>query len=361
MMKAWVLSGINNIGFKEVDVPLPQPGEVLVKVKAAGICGSDIPRVYKTGAHKMPLIPGHEFSGEVTAIGKNASSAWMGKRVGIYPLIPCGECAPCKSGHPETCRDYDYLGSRRDGAFAEFVAVPEANLVELPGNVSFIQAAMLEPMAVAVHAMRMGIGISDRFLPLDARIAVCGLGSIGLLLTMFLKERGYRNIYVIGNKESQKERAALFGITEENFYDSRNGDAVKWLMDRTGGADAFFECVGKNECVISGIESTVPGARIVLVGNPYSDMSLDKTTYWKILRNQLMVMGSWNSTFYQGDYSYTGTDDWSYVIKSLKDKRIAPESLISHEMALDELEKGLLLMKEKREDYCKVMLITDGN
>jgi len=102
----------------------------------------------------MPLIIGHEFSGEIAQCGEKADSAWKGKRVGIFPLIPCGECTPCHNKMYEMCRHYSYLDSRRNGAFAEYVSVPEWNLIELPNNVSYEQAAMLEPMAVAAHSMR---------------------------------------------------------------------------------------------------------------------------------------------------------------------------------------------------------------
>ncbi|MBR0119687.1 MAG: alcohol dehydrogenase catalytic domain-containing protein, partial [Eubacterium sp.] len=123
-MKAWVLHQINDIRYEEVATPeVSNTGssgsEVLVKVCAAGICGSDIPRIYETGAHKMPLIPGHEFAGEVADVGEGDEAGWIGKRVGIYPLIPCRKCHSCLQDQYELCRDYDYIGSRRDGAFAE--------------------------------------------------------------------------------------------------------------------------------------------------------------------------------------------------------------------------------------------------
>ncbi|MBR1523894.1 MAG: galactitol-1-phosphate 5-dehydrogenase [Lachnospiraceae bacterium] len=352
-MKAWVLHDINDIRYEDAEIPMPDPDEVRVRVKAAGICGSDIPRIYKTGAHKMPLIPGHEFSGVVEGIGNEANSYWMGKRVGIYPLIPCGKCKPCKSGHPEMCRDYDYIGSRRDGAFAEYVAVPADNLIEIPESVSFEQAAMLEPMAVAVHAMRKGVGENDTAVSSDARIVVCGMGTIGLLLTMFLKERGYKNVFAIGNKDTQKERVVSLGISPDNYCDSASEDVVKWLQETVGGADVYFECVGKNECVSYGVDGTAPGGRIVLVGNPYSDMQLRKDVYWKILRNQLHVMGTWNSTFLQRD------DDWGYVIRRLEEGKIHPEGFITHRLRSEELEKGFRIMKDKTEDYCKIIRMSE--
>lgn len=153
-MRAYVLHGIDDLRLEETALPEIKEREVLVKVMAAGICGSDIPRIYKTGTYSYPLTPGHEFSGTVIKTGPEADKKWMGKRVGIFPLIPCGECEPCRKKQYEMCRHYSYLGSRTNGGFAEYAAVPEENLIELPEEVSYEVAAMLEPMAVAVHAMR---------------------------------------------------------------------------------------------------------------------------------------------------------------------------------------------------------------
>ena len=345
-MKAWVLHGINDLRYETVDDPVISAREVLVSVKAAGICGSDIPRIYQTGAHVHPLIPGHEFAGVVTGIGADVDKEWMGVRVGVFPLIPCKECAPCKRKQYEMCRNYSYLGSRRDGGFAEYVTVPAGNLIRLPDNVAYEEAAMLEPMAVAVHAMR-------RINPIDTDIVtVCGLGTIGLLLVMFLKEVGVENILVIGNKEFQKQTALTLGILEDNYCDSRTCDVAKWIADRTdgNGTDVFYECVGKNETFAQAIDCTAVAGRICLVGNPYSDMRLEQSIYWKILRNQLLITGTWNSSFTNRE-----DDDWHYVVERLESKRIDPSKLISHRLALEELENGLHIMRDKTEDYIKVM------
>ena len=369
-MKAWVLQGIDSLVLKEVPVPALGSGEVLVAVRAAGICGSDIPRVYRTGAHRHPLIPGHEFSGEVVELGENVDRSWLGKRVGVFPLIPCRSCEPCRRKQYEMCRNYDYLGSRRDGGFAEYVAVPVWNLLALPQSVSYEEAAMLEPMAVAVHAMRRMLSESDIWISENGKragfageaeaekkagnisVAVCGLGTIGLLLLMFLKEAGVREVYAVGNKDFQKEMAKKLGVTEEFYCDSRRQDQHQWLMERTGGrgVDQYYECVGKSETYELAVDGTAPAGRVVLVGNPYSDMMLKKEVYWKILRNQLTILGTWNSSFTQEP-----GDDWHYVLERLAQGRIAPAGMISHRFALAELRKGLELMRDKREDYVKVM------
>lgn len=351
-MKAWVLHGIDDFRYEEHEEPVPADGEVLVHVRAAGICGSDIPRVYQTGAHIHPLVLGHEFSGDVVKTEERFRDKWLGKRVGVFPLIPCGMCVPCCSRQYEMCRNYSYLGSRRDGAFTDYVAVPEANLIELPDNVTYEQAAMLEPMSVAVHAMRRGFALSRGKSASELTAAVCGLGTIGLFMVMFLRQAGVKNILAAGNKDFQKKQLSELGIPKEQYCDSRQCDVHRWIMDRTDGAgvDLFFECVGKNETVLQAVESTMPAGGVVLLGNPYSDMHFRKNVYWKILRNQLMVTGTWNSSFTHED-----TDDWHYVLDCLKSRTVAPEGMISHTYSMEQLIDGFHIMRDKTEDYVKIM------
>jgi len=345
-MKAWVLHDINNFILEDVETPSPGDNEVLLRVRAVGICGSDIPRIYKNGTYSYPLIPGHEFSGEVVLCGNDVPGEWMGHRAGVFPLIPCGECLPCRKKQYEMCRHYSYLGSRRAGGFAEYVTVPVDNLLRLPENVSFEEAAMLEPMGVAVHAMR-------RVHPAKTDvIAICGLGTIGLLLLMFLKESGVKKILVIGNKDFQKQHVMKLGIAEDDYCDIRVQDVDLWLKEKTEnkGADVFFECVGKNDTVSLAVRSAAPAGRVMLMGNPYSDMKLDRDTYWKILRNQLIVTGSWNSSFTNDE-----EDDWHYVLRLLEEKSVSPTEIISHRFGIEDLEKGFHIMRDKSEDYVKIM------
>ena len=354
-MKAWVLEGIGDIRLENIDKPVPGENEVLVNVRAAGICGSDVPRTYDTGAHKMPLIIGHEFSGIVE---DDATSKWSGKSVGIFPLIPCRKCGPCQSGHYEMCRSYSYIGSRRNGAFAEYVTVPAWNLIELPESVPFEEAAMLEPMSVAVHAMKIGLGSKESISVAEKnnkKIVVCGLGTIGLLLVQFLIEAGFKNLYLIGNKELQKNLAEKIGVPAERICDNKKEDAAQWLAQKTGGADGYFECVGRNESISLAVDSVAPGGRVILVGNPYSDISFSRNTYWKILRNQLTILGTWNSSFLGAGTS----DDWHYVLDRLESKRINPSVLITHRYPIEKLDTGLNIMKNKTEEYCKIMVINE--
>ena len=341
-MKAYNLRGVSDLQFENVDIPVPEDSETLVQIKAAGICGSDIPRIFVNGTYHFPTIPGHEFSG---------IDVKTKKRVGVFPLIPCRKCKPCRDGRYEMCRNYSYLGSRTDGGFAEYAAVPEWNMIELPDNVTFEQAAMLEPMAVAVHAMR---SISPSC---DDTVAVMGLGTIGMLLVMFLLDAGVTDIYVIGNKDFQRKTCKAMGIDEIRYIDAaseeQNSAVAEQIMNVTHGrgVGVFFECVGKNETIETALKVTAPGGRIQLVGNPASDISFDRETYWKILRNQLTIRGSWNSSFLGEE-----GDDWHYVLQRVAKGLVSPEHIITHRFVLRDLEQGLQIMRDKTEEYGKIMI-----
>ena len=369
-MKAYVLNGIADIGLRDAETPL-SGGEgivgrngqtsvseedcVIVKVHAAGICGSDIPRIYKTGAYHHPLIPGHEFSGEVTDAGSDKLKSYIGKRVGIFPLIPCGKCSSCKKKLYEMCKNYNYLGSRCDGGFAEYVKVPASGLIELPDNVTYEQAAMLEPISVSMHSIRQcGLSLEPGAEERGLNIVISGMGTIGLFTLMLLKGMGYENIFCVGNKECQKEYAESLGLGGGRFCNIKNDDPVAFVNEVTGGegADVYFECVGRNESVRLGLNVLSGGGRLQLVGNPASDMDFPKDEYWKILRKQFKVTGTWNSSF-------TGEedDDWHLVLKALKERKISPEKLISHRFSFEELIRGFEIMRDKTEDYVKVMTL----
>ena len=348
-MKAQILYGIGNIKYTDAQIPVPVREQALIKLTRCGICGSDVPRVFKTGAHSMPLIPGHEMAGVVEKC--QIRPDLVGKRVGVFPLIPCKKCAQCLAGRYEMCENYDYLGSRRDGGFAEYVAAPVWNLLPVPDSVSDDEAAMLEPMAVAVHAMRQ-ITISK-----GDNIVVCGLGTIGLLVAMFLRDAGYRNVFCIGNKDVQLEKLMAMGYEPGQFCDVRRREPESYILEVTDGkrADVYFECIGRSESYEQAVKCTGPLGRVMLVGNPASDMELTRQTYWQILRNQLTLQGTWNSGFNGIDGN---DDDWRYVLERLADWSMGfrPSDLITHRLQLSQLQDGLDIMRRKSEEYVKIMI-----
>lgn len=349
-MHAYVLHGVDDLRYEQADMPELKPGWVLVKVMAAGICGSDIPRIFETGTYHFPTIPGHEFSGVVEKIaeedkGNCQTEAWLNKRVGVFPLIPCGKCAQCLAEQYEMCSDYDYLGSRRDGGFAEYAAVPVWNLIELPDTVDFAEAAMLEPMAVARHALRQ-ISLTE-----TKSIVIYGIGTIGLLMAQWARIYGINEILLVGNKEGQAELAKKLGF--EKICNQKDQNAKAWIEQMTAGkmADAAIEGVGRDAVFAQCIESVRPKGTVILVGNPHGDVQLEKTVYWKILRKQLRVFGTWNSSFHTSK-----EDDWKAAVEMLSEDRIDAMSLVTHNYPFEELMEGLKVMRNKSEFYSKILV-----
>lgn len=348
-MKAYVLEGINQLIYKEVDKTPLSKGYVLVEVRASGVCNSDIARVFTTGTYHFPTIPGHEFSGKVVEAFDDAGESWLGKRVGVFPLIPCKECTCCKNEQYEMCSNYNYLGSRCDGGFAEYVAVPVWNLIELPDNVSYQEAAMLEPASVALHAVRR--------LNLESvsSVAIFGLGTIGIVIAQWLRIHGIKTVIATGH--SAKHGDVMKQLTSEDYvyFDaaSDGDDVTNKIMELTNGCgvDAVLDCVATSESLTDALACVKAGGQIVIVGNPKGDIAIEKNSYWKILRKQIRVTGTWNSSFTHSD-----TDDWHMVLQACSEGVLHLKELITHELAFDELHKGLDIMKNKTEYRNKVMI-----
>ncbi len=347
-MMANVLHGVGDLRYEEVPVPALKPGEVLVKVRAAGICGSDIPRVFVNGTYHFPTIPGHEFAGEVVATAPDVDDSLVGLRAAVFPLIPCMACSSCREGKYEMCRHYNYLGSRCDGAFAEYVAAPAWNLAPLPANVSFEQAAMCEPIAVALHALR------HTNLKLGDRVVIYGPGTIGGLIAQWCRAAGATEVLLVGNSASNFDTAKALGF--EKLLNSDKADPVEWVLQQTDGmgADLAVEAVGCAATFCSCLLSARPGGSVLAVGNPHGDYLLPRDAYWQILRKQLTVHGTWNSGFDSSD-----KNDWRTVLAALSAGQINADALITHRFDLKGLADGLALMRDAAEPFNKVMICMD--
>ena len=335
-MKAYVLHGINDLRYDDIEMPqLPSKDWAIVKVKAAGICSSDIARVYTKGTYHFPTIPGHEFAGVVYSVGDSLYDYLIGKKVGIFPLIPCKKCEQCINKHYEMCCDYDYLGSRRNGGFAEFVAVPIWNLILLPDNISYSSAAMLEPLAVGIHAAKLGE------IEKDNAVAIIGTGMIGISAAQCISI-DTDNVTIIGRNESKRKIVEKCGLNYE----------ICTIKDNMKQYDVIIEAVGSISAIEMAIIGVKPGGTIVFMGNPMGDITLKQDIYWKILRKQLKIKGSWNSS-----YDYTNPSDWTTAVNLIATNKINIEPLISHSFSQDSLKDGLNLMREHIEPYCKVMTL----
>lgn len=346
-MKAYVLKGINKLEYVEVPIPELQKDEVLVEVKAVGICGSDIPRIFETGTYHFPTIPGHEFSGVVHSVYDEGLEYLIGKRVGIFPLIPCGECASCRNKEYEMCTNYNYLGSRCDGGFAEYVAVPVRNLIELPERISYSAAAMLEPAAVGIHALK-------RINMQAVKSAVIfGTGTIGVLMAQWLRILGVQEILLVGTNSRQKALLEKLGFG--GFCNRNEEDAVDFILERTNGegVDLTIDCAGYASVLGECLEIVKRGGDVLAVGNPHADVELQKDIYWKLLRKQIRISGTWNSSFVPEDV----TDDWRLTLEAMVNGDLKPESQITHLLPFDKLQEGLEIMRDKKAFYNKIMVI----
>lgn len=330
-MKAYVLHGIGDLRCEDCPMPELRPGWALIKVSAAGICSSDIPRIFEKGTYHFPTIPGHEFCGVVERTANPEDSGWIGRRVGVFPLIPCMACPSCARGEYETCSNYDYVGSRRDGGFAEYAAAPVWNLIQLPGEISDVQGALLEPAAVALHAVRRA----------DIRphssVCVVGTGGIGLLAGQWAWRCGAERVVIKGRsceKEALARRCGLdyTGVTPEERF------------------DRVIEAVGSSAALEESLTLAAPGGRVVLMGNPDGSKTLAQNVYWQILRKQLTLSGTWNS-------SHGGVDsDWEASVRAIAQGALGVEKIVTHIVDKDDLPQALHMMRSRTGPFCKIVV-----
>jgi L-iditol 2-dehydrogenase len=288
-MKALVLQEYKKFAVEELAVPTPQPGEVLVRVRACGICGSDVHGMDgSTGRRIPPLVMGHEAAGEIAAVGPGVTAWKAGDRVTFDSTVYCGECWFCKRGEVNLCDNRQVLGVscgdyRRQGAFAEFVAVPQRILYRLPDNLSFEQAAMVEAVSVAVHAVARTPGVRD------AATVVVGVGMIGLLVVQALRVAGAKQIIAIDLEEDRLALAKRRGATTTFKADEADLAAKIRALTHGRGADAAFEVVGLSPTLKTAVDGVRKGGSITLVGNLKAQVDLSLQA---VVTRQLTLIGT---------------------------------------------------------------------
>ncbi|MCD8230410.1 MAG: galactitol-1-phosphate 5-dehydrogenase [Clostridiales bacterium] len=345
-MKALVLHGIGDLRYEDVAKHSPGDGEVLLKIKACGICSSDIPRIYTTGTYHFPTIPGHEFSGQIVGLGDHVDPDLLGRRAAVFPLLPCRHCAPCEREAYAQCKNYNYFGSRCDGAYAEYLVVPVWNLILFDDQLDYRIAALCEPSAVSLHA----INVSQ--LKAGQTVVVVGAGTIAFLIASFAKSKGAKKVIICGRSREKLEFAESLGFGTINTQDDNVEEATKALLDGEG-AEVVFECVGKASTAENAIQASGAFGTVVFVGNPEGDMTFKKDVYWKILRQQLTVKGTWNS-------SYSSTvNDWKEALLQMSLKPELFRQLITQTYSLAEFETALDTVKDRNKFSLKVMFEMD--
>ncbi|MDR3363447.1 MAG: galactitol-1-phosphate 5-dehydrogenase [Clostridiales Family XIII bacterium] len=347
-MKALNLHGIGDLRYENAPMPEPGADEVLLKVLAAGICGSDIPRVFTKGAYHFPTIIGHEFAGEIAAVGAGGDKGLIGKRAAVFPLLPCFACDACQEENYASCAGYGYYGSRRDGAFAEYIAVKKWNLIPVPESVPSLWAAMAEPCAVAIHALgKAGIGKGGT-------ICIFGAGAIGLIIAQLARGMGAKNVVLL---DVDPEKLAFArGQGFEHALDS-SGDACPEAIRRlTGGkgADACVDAAGAPAAVAGCLKAAGASSTVVLMGNPAGDMMLKQQDYWEILRKQLTLKGTWNSDF------GTRKNDWKTALRCMENGMLDLSALITHTFPLKDAAAAFELARDRNEFYVKILFLPNG-
>ena len=339
-MKALVLKHDKELAFETVADPRPRTdSDVLVEVKFSGICGSDIPRGFHGKAYHYPLIMGHEFSGIVRQAPAGSAFA-AGSRVVAFPLLPCGKCAACSTGDYAQCADYDYLGSRRDGGFAQLVHVPEENLFRVPDRVRLESAAMTEPCAVALH------GVEKLRIEAGMSALVIGGGPIGLMVAQWLRVKGCAPVRVADVDARKLSLAASLGF---EAFDSGTGDLTAAMQAQGGGMDCVVEACGLPITFLQAVNCAGRFGQVVFMGNIAGEFKVPEKDFSRILRNEIRISGTWNSKI-----EPRGKDEWTRVLDFL-DGAVDVQSLVSHRPALSEGAEVFGKVVGRTEWFSKVM------
>ena len=340
-MKALRWYSRKDLRYEDVPEPSPGPGQLKIKVNLAGICGTDL-KEYATGPHmvspdSLPLTLGHEFAGTVEAVGKGVEDFKVGDRVSGVGYYYCGECYVCKKGLYNLCVNQGFTGLSTDGCMAEYFVAPDYACYKLPDSVSDEFGALVEPLAVSLHAVRQG-----RISPGDTA-AIVGDGAIGLGAVLCARVAGASEVYMVAKHRGRGEIAKKLGATAVIYLDE--GDPVQKLMGMTGGigVNAAIECVGNPDTPQLALDLTQRTGITVVTGVFEKPGTIDFST---ILFTERMLVGS-------SIYIHEGKT----VIDLMADRRLDPSSLITSIVPLkDAAAQGFEQLASNKEANVKVLL-----
>jgi len=324
------------IVIEEAEIPAPKPGEVQVKVAVCGICGSDV-HAYG-GKHpfvKTPIVPGHEFSGTVSDIGKGVDGFALKDKVVVEPSLTCGKCYNCRNGLYNICAELRVLGCQAPGAFAQYISVPANKVYKMPKGMDFDDGAFVEPAAVGVHAVRKsGMRLGDR-------VVVLGAGVIGYMIVQAARLAGAGEIIVAGHHESRLALAKKLGA-DVTF---NAGDTVKFIRDNYGpdGIDVVFEAVGIGTTMNQAIDIVRKGAKVIVMG-VFGEHPVTKVG---LIQDKEIDM--------RGSLMYVGTD-YPTTLKLICSGKIQTKPLISARFPLERVSEAFDLIRDKRANTVKVLL-----
>lgn len=292
-MKALVYNGPRRLDIEERPVPQPGPGEALLRVSAAGICGSEIEGYLGYNSLRVPpLVMGHEFSGEIIAAGSQheENGLHIGQSVTVNPLIACGTCALCQAGRPQICSQRKLIGAHLPGGFADYVTVPTRTIIPLPEGVSPIMGALTEPFAVAIHGVELA-----QIQPGDG-VVIWGAGSIGLLTLCAVLQKQSSPIIVVDTNPVRLETARTMGATM--VLDAREDGTVERIRTQLNATarTVVLDAVGHASTRLAAVAAAGSGGTVVLLGLHDRETTFD---VWALIRQEISLLAS---------YAYTEAD-----------------------------------------------------
>jgi len=341
-MKAALFYGGKDIRTGEVETPFPGPGEVLVKVLAAGVCGSDL-HPYRRPADEVPgrsipVLNGHELAGEIAALGPGVEGFSVGQRVGVEPrhLVGCGQCRWCRRGEYQLCLDLGMRNGQRvhSTGFAEYSLESVDKCFPLPENLPTEDAAILDVYAVAVHALQR---VPVR--PMDT-VVVQGVGAIGLAVAQVAKAAGARRVIAIDTLDAPLELATRLGC--DGVINAMRNDVLAAVQDLTGGtgADVVYEAVGgKAPTLAQAVEIVTPGGQIGLVGMFQAPQSLDTQA---CLRKEVTLRWVWSYGLWDG------VPEYKIALDMMAEGRLEVAPLITHRFPLEHTAYAFAAADDKR-------------
>ncbi len=340
-MKALVLESKATFALRDIEKPIISSKQVLVKVAFVGICGSDLARFFEGKVHNYPTILGHEFSGVVEQVGSEVTAVQKGDRVAVAPLVPCDQCENCQQGKPALCEHYSFIGSRQQGAMAEYVAVDERNILVLPAEVSNEEAALIEPLTVAIH------GIERIQFHAGAAVVVFGAGTIGIMTLLALKARGAGEITVIDINEDKLKIAKELGATYT--VNSLQVDLNDYFTTHPK-PKVVIETAGVAQTQVQSIEIVDKLGKVVYIGTAVREVIFPPQVFERILRGEIEITGSWMS------YSapFPGFE-WQAAIQYLKEGVVDVKPLINEHYQLEDQEIPFIKMRDPKNPAIKYL------
>ena len=267
-MKAMMLTGIRQMELKEVSTPaILNDRDVLIKMKTLGVCGSDI-HYYVSGkigsqVVQYPFTVGHEGAGEVEAVGTGVSMVLPGDRIAIEPAMPCWECDQCLTGRPHTCRNLRFLGcpGQAEGSLSEYIVMPETSCFKIPDKMSYDEAAISEPLAIGLYAVKQSIPMNG------ARVGILGFGPIGMSVMLPALAMGAKEVYVTDKIDERLRIAEKSGVSLTANPDRE--DVVKKISGKVPQLlDVVFECCGQQDAIDNAVDLLKPGGKLMVIGIP---------------------------------------------------------------------------------------------